>query len=299
MQSTLEAAYAKVNLFLGVTEKRSDGFHEISSVMHSLSLCDRLTVGIESSVLPEIRLRVFPKSNIPEDQRNLVWRAAAAFLERVRIPLSVDLTLEKIIPSEAGLGGGSSDAAATLRALNRLLGAPLSTDELLQLAASLGSDVPFCLLGGTALCTGRGERIVPISEPLSLYAVVCKGSEAVSTPKAYRALDLLYSDFSDPSLVPMQSADGMAELCRRRDPLSVAKGLYNVFESVVYPSCPEAMAQRDRLLSLGADGALLSGSGSAVFGLFSDLERARKAAERLDGFAFVAESVPASLRYPD
>jgi 4-diphosphocytidyl-2-C-methyl-D-erythritol kinase len=297
MQSTSELAYAKVNLFLGITEKRSDGFHEISSVMHSLSLSDRLTVRIEKTVLPEMKLRVLPKSNIPEDQRNLVWRAAEAYLRYVNASVSVDLVLEKSIPSEAGLGGGSSDAAATLRALDRLLGYRLSSEELSDIAAELGSDVPFCLFGGTALCTGRGEKLVRISEPLSLSAVICKGSESVSTPKAYGTLDRLYRDFSDPSLLPPQSAEGMAALCRAGDAAAVSRGLYNVFEDAVYPVCPEALAQRNRLLSLGADGALLSGSGSAVFGLFSDLRAAREAASSLDGLAFAVQSAPASIPY--
>lgn len=299
MKRTSETAYAKVNLFLGITEKRGDGFHEISSVMHSLSLCDRLTVGLEKSVLPELKLRVSPKSNVPEDKGNLVWKAARAYLDRVGYCASVDLTLEKSIPSEAGLGGGSSDAAATLRALNRLLGYPLPSGDLLELAAALGSDVPFCLFGGTALCGGRGERIERIPRVPSLFAVICKGSEAVSTPKAYGALDLMYSDFADPSLLPAQSAELMATLCREGDALSIAKGLYNVFESAVYPTCPEAMAQRDRLLSLGADGALLSGSGSAVFGLFSDAERAKQAASQMHCLAFAVESAPASLPYDE
>lgn len=297
MQSTCEPAYAKINLFLGITEKRSDGFHEISSVMHSLSLCDQLTVRVEKSVLPEIKLKVSPKSNIPEDQRNLVWKAADAYLRYVGAAASVDLVLEKTIPSEAGLGGGSSDAAATLRALDRLLGYRLPSHELCEIAASLGSDVPFCLYGGTALCTGRGEQLVRIAEPLSLFAVVTKGRESVSTPKAYGALDRLYRDFSDPSLLPPQSAEGMAELCRRGDADGIARGLYNVFEDAVYPACPEALAQRDRLLSLGARGALLSGSGSAVFALFSDPCAAQAAAKSLGGLAFAVQSAPASIPY--
>lgn len=298
MQGTTESAYAKVNLFLGITEKRSDGFHEISSVMHSMSLCDRLTVRIEKSVLPDIKLRVSPKSNIPEDSRNLVWRAAEAYLKHVNASLSVDLTLEKSIPSEAGLGGGSSDAAATLRALDRLLGYRLPSEELSAIAAELGSDVPFCLYGGTALCTGRGERLERIASP-TLYAVICKGSESVSTPKAYGTLDRLYNDFRDPSLLPSQSAVEMACLCRSGDTALIAKHLYNVFESAVYPACPEAMAQKEQLLSLGAEGALLSGSGSAVFGLFSDFRSAEAAASKCHLPAFAVQSAPLSIPYGD
>ncbi len=297
MISTSELAYAKVNLFLGITEKRSDGFHEISTVMHSLSLADRLTVRIEKTVLPEIKLKVSPKNNIPQDRRNLVWRAAEAYLDHVGCRAAVDLTLEKTIPSEAGLGGGSSDAAATLRALDRLLGYRLPIEELSAIAAELGSDVPFCLYGGTAFCTGRGERIVRIPESPTLYAVVCKGSEAVSTPRAYGELDRLYRDFTDCSLLPAQSADTMASLCRNGDAGAIAGKLYNVFEDAVYPVCPEAMSQRDRLIALGADGALLSGSGSAVFGLFSEARHAAYAASKMQCLSFALESAPASVPY--
>ena len=297
MQSTSESAYAKVNLFLGITEKRSDGFHEISSVMHSLSLCDTLTVRAEKSILPEIKLEVFPKCGVPEDGRNLVWRAAQAYLDHVEARVSLDLTLEKRIPSEAGLGGGSSDAAATLRALDRLLGYHLPSAELSEIASELGSDVPFCLFGGTALCTGRGEKLFRINEPLSLFAVICKGSESVSTPKAYGALDRLYLDFKNPALLPTQSGEKMASLCRSGDARAIASALYNVFEDAVFPACPEARGQRDRLLSLGATGALLSGSGSAVFGLFENLEAARSAASEMGCTAFAVESAPISIPY--
>ena len=297
MLKASEIAYAKVNLFLGITEKRSDGFHGLSTVMHSLSLSDRLSVRIERSVLPEIRLSVTPKCGIPEDERNLVWKAAKAYLDYVGCCLSLDITLEKTIPSEAGLGGGSSDAAATLRMLDRALGYALPTHELSAIAEKLGSDVPFCLYGGTALCTGRGERIVRIPEAPHLYAVICKGSESVSTPKAYGALDRMFCDFSDPTLLPPQSAEKMAAHCRSGNADSIARTLYNVFEDAVYPACPEAKKQKETLLALGADGALLSGSGSAVFGLFPDFTMAKLAAEKIGGLAFAIESAPESIRY--
>ena len=167
------------------------------------------------------------------------------------------------------------------------------------LAAELGSDVPFCLFGGTALCTGRGERLLRLSGAPSLSLVICKGSESVSTPAAYRALDLLYRDFKHPELLPAQSAEPMAQLCRAGDAEAVAASLYNVFEDAVYPVCPEAMEQRSRLLALGARGALLSGSGSAVFGIFDSPDAADEAASAFGRIAFSVRSAPESIPFAE
>lgn len=295
MQITVEYAYAKVNLFFGITEKSDNGYHGVSTVMHSLSLADVLTVRAEKSPDPEIELQVFGDDAVPADSRNLVWKAADAFMRASGQAFSVSIRLEKRIPSQAGMGGGSSDAAAILRAMNRLAGYPFDSGELCTIAATLGSDVPFCLYGGTALCTGRGEivRRLPFAE--KLYAVVVKGEESVSTPRAFAALDSYYRDFDGSVACPEQSADRMAALARQGDTVGIAANLYNIFESVIYPECPEAKAFRDRLLAEGADGALLSGSGSAVFGLFKSREDAERAAARIGCGAAVVESAPESL----
>ncbi len=299
MQIALEYAYAKVNLFFGIVEKSNDGYHGVSTVMHSLSLADVLTIRAEKSLLPQIKLQVFGDDAVPEDSRNLVWKAADAFMKASGKTFSVSIRLEKHIPSQAGMGGGSSDAAATLRAMNRLAGYPFDGDRLCEIAATLGSDVPFCLYGGTALCTGRGEIVKRLPFAEKLYAVVLKGKESVSTPRAFAALDAHYHDFDGSVFYPPQRADRMAALARRGDTAAVAENLYNIFEDVIYPECPEASAFRDRLLAEGADGALLSGSGSAVFGLFGSREAAERAAERIGQGAVVAESAPESLTPDD
>ena len=150
-----EKAYAKINLFLDVVGKRADGFHEIKSVMQSVSLFDEVDVSVERADYSCITIKV-ENSDIPADERNLAYLAAEAFLDKTGISAAVDITLRKYIPDRAGLGGGSSDAAAVLRALNMAFGDPLSKNELIALAEALGSDVPFCLVGGTRLCEGKG-----------------------------------------------------------------------------------------------------------------------------------------------
>ena len=153
-----EAAYAKLNLYLDVTGKRPDGFHELKSVMHAVTLSDTVTVSAKladySCVTVEVR-----NSDIPADERNLAYLAAEAFLEETGISAAVNVCVEKNIPDCAGLGGGSADCAAVLRALNTLFASPLSQEALLSLGARLGADVPFCILGGTRLCEGKGERM--------------------------------------------------------------------------------------------------------------------------------------------
>lgn len=288
MNTAREKAYAKINLFLDVTGRRSDGFHEIRSVMQSVSLFDTLTVTLAPAARTSVELTVKDAPFLPTDGTNLVVRAATLFLRQIGREAALRITLEKRIPTGAGLAGGSSDAAATLRVCNRLLQRPLSSGALLRLAAELGSDVPFCLLGKSALCFGRGERMEPITLP-PFFAVLAFSGEPVSTPAAYAALDSLYHGF-----------DGSVETggARAYDTLRtflgegrLAGALYNVFDGAVLPTCPRAAHLKERLLSLGAEDALMSGSGSAVFGLFPDIAAARLAEGALRAEGATAFSV--------
>ena len=157
-----ERAPAKVNLILSVGARRADGYHELTSLMETVSLCDKLTVTADDTLLPEIKLSICGNYSVPEDPSNLVIRAAEAYFAATGTRFGVSVSLEKNVPTEAGLGGGSADAAATLRALNRMAGNPLSSDKLREIASTLGADVPFCLFGGTAICRGIGDVIEPI-----------------------------------------------------------------------------------------------------------------------------------------
>ncbi|MBO4284511.1 MAG: 4-(cytidine 5'-diphospho)-2-C-methyl-D-erythritol kinase [Clostridia bacterium] len=280
-----ETAPAKVNLILSVGARRADGYHELVSLMETVSLCDKLTFEADDSVLPGIKLSILGKYRVPKDPSNLVIRAAEAFFAAAGTRFGVYVLLEKNIPTEAGLGGGSADAAATLRALNRMAGSPLSSAKLCEIASTLGADVPFCLFGGTAICRGIGDVIEPVSNPARRFYTVVMGSDRVSTAGAYRALD-------------EQSVSSDVHPARPtvEEILSLARGgavrLLNDFESVVFSAHPVIAERKRRLLSLGATDALMSGSGAAVFGLFSDPESASRAASAFgDADAFVVESV--------
>lgn len=209
-----ETAHAKINLYLNVGGKRADGFHDIETVMQTVSLSDTLTVTLDEGAPDGVELRILGDDTLATDDSNLVLRAVHAFLSRRVIKGKISITLEKRIPISAGLAGGSADAAATLRALNRLTTEPLSAAELSDLAASLGSDVPFCLVGGTALCKGRGEIVEPMDFCDIPYLLIAKTNESVSTPKAFSALDSLRSqgERTQPTFISERSHPKVAEV---------------------------------------------------------------------------------------
>ena len=280
MRIVKERANAKINLFLDVKRKRNDGFHDIITVMHSVSLSDELTIKYVPSSVLNVRMVSNGVKFMPTDEKNLAVKAALLFLESAGLKAYVEIRLEKKIPIAAGLAGGSSDAAAVLRGLNRLTGRYFSEKALYKLAEKLGSDVPYCLYGKTALCEGRGEIITKLPDALRLNVVVAISGERVSTPSAYSKLDGLYSDFDG-----TKTTCGNDYLERLLEGLSDGviedNSLYNVFEDAVLCDCKGAADIKKRLLSLGADAALMSGSGPSVFGIFKDAESAEKAAKAL------------------
>lgn len=285
-KSVKEKAYAKINLFLDVTALRDDGFHSIRTVMHSLSLCDEVTVSAELGV-KNIRLFIEGEQFLPTDRKNLVYRAAEAFLDKSGISASVQIKLKKRIPVSAGLAGGSTDAAATLRALNRIFNRHFTDKALLSIAEKLGSDVPYCLLGGTALCEGRGEIITRLPDTLDLIALVAIADEHVSTPEAYSLLDGMYSSFDG-----TVKTEGGAEYDKLLEFISGKTQkmpvLYNIFESAILPSKPKATALKERMISLGATSSLMSGSGPGVFGIFNSEEEAENAKTILESEGYRA-----------
>lgn len=281
-----EKAYAKLNLFLDVTAKRPDGFHEILSVMESVSLADEVTVRVDKADYSCITLHM-KNSNIPADERNLAYLAAEAFLDETGKTAALDITVEKYIPDGAGLGGGSSDAAAVLRALNMAFGNPLTADALCALGAKIGSDVPFCVLGGTRLCRGRGERMSVYPTVDRFYVIVPPVATKMATPAAYKMLDEAFDDYKEENPALHEALfDFFAE-----DPVL---GMYNVFESIVLPLSPETDEVRTELSRLGAQAAMMSGSGTAVFGVFETEEEANAAALELPG-AVVCRPIAALL----
>lgn len=260
----VEKAYAKVNLTLAVEEKRLDGYHEVVSVMQRVSLCDTLTA---EQTREGITLTCSDPA-LPSGKENLTHRAASLFFRETGIAGGAALTLEKRIPSQAGLGGGSSDAASALLALRKLYAPALSDTELETMAAALGSDVPFFIRGGTQLATGRGERLTPLPRLADGWFVIVKPTESFSTPAMYRRLDEL-PPACTPPLPPLQG--GLPAL---------ASGLFNRFEAAI-PAGSAVWDIKARLAAYGALASLLSGSGSAVFGLFDTETAARAAVEAL------------------
>ena len=280
-----ERAYAKINLYLDVLGIRDDGFHEIKTVMHTVSLADEITVSVSPSKTLLIKLFIDGNHFLPTDSKNLVYRAAEMFFERLGICADVRIKLVKNIPVAAGLAGGSSDAAATLRALNKIYKRPFSTSALLKMAATLGSDVPYCLLGKTAVCEGRGERITKIPTGLKMNILIANSGEHVSTPEAYKQLDEQYSYF-DGSVRNV----GEEKFSSLLDMLSTGKfndnAFYNIFEEPVLSKCPRSMLLKEKLVSLGSECVMMSGSGPSVFAVFSDNTTAEMAKDSLvlDGF---------------
>lgn len=261
---SVEKAYAKVNLTLAVGEKHLDGYHEVVSVMQRVSLHDTLTA---EQTREGITLTCSDPA-LPSGEENLAHRAASLFFRETGIAGGAALTLEKRIPSQAGLGGGSSDAASALLALRKLYAPALSDTELETMAAALGSDVPFFIRGGTQLATGRGEVLSPLPPLTDGWFVIVKPTESFSTPAMYRRLDNL-PPACTPPLPPLQG--GLPAL---------AAGLFNRFEAAI-PAGSAVWDIKARLAAYGALASLLSGSGSAVFGLFDTETAARAAVEAL------------------
>ena len=255
-----EKAYAKINISLDVTSRRPDGFHEMLMVMQTVSLCDELTLtpGGEG-VRAHSNLRY-----VPNDERNLAVRAALRYFEAVpSAARGLEIGMRKHIPVGAGMGGGSSDAAAVLRALNRVSDAPLSREALTELAAAVGSDVAFCLLGGTMLATGRCEVLRPLPDMPPCRFVIVKPSFSISTPELFRSLDRTPPRVrpDTAAIVGALEAGDLPVLCRR---------MYNVFEDVDDRRMRSIRQIKGELLDGGALGAVMTGTGSAVFGVFDD-----------------------------
>ena len=265
----VEKAYAKVNLTLAVGEKRLDGYHEVVSVMQRVSLCDTLAA---EQTREGITLTCSDPA-LPSGEENLAHRAASLFFRETGIAGGAALTLEKRIPSQAGLGGGSSDAASALLALRKLYAPALSDTELETMAAALGSDVPFFIRGGTQLATGRGEVLSPLPSLTDGWFVIVKPTESFSTPAMYRRLD-------EPGSVLVRNSRYMQDAVAANNVHAVAAELHNSFERVV-PKDSSLRTIKDALRARGALGTLLSGSGSAVFGLFDTETAARAAVEAL------------------
>jgi 4-diphosphocytidyl-2-C-methyl-D-erythritol kinase len=272
-QSITVLAFAKINWSLRVFGKRADGYHEINTILQTINLYD--TVSFQVIDAPQISLWCDDRS-IPNDENNLVCRAAAALRDRYSIKPGVRIRLEKRTPSEAGLGGGSSDAAATLVALARLWQIEESADDLLEIASRLGSDVPFFFYGGTARGTGRGNSIEPLADAPEKYLLIIKPNVSVSTATAYELLSppALTTSDAKPILFRSQPIDFSASFD--------LNALHNDFEPVVFQLQPEIERAKVALLKSGAKAAMLAGSGSAVIGIFENQDAQERAIQAIE-----------------
>ncbi len=258
-----ELALAKLNLTLGILYKRQDGYHAIDTIMHTVSLFDR--VFIEKSRTVEVTVTGM---TLPPD--NTMTKAAEAY--RLATGCGARIRCEKRIPAEAGLGGGSADAAAVLRGLQRLH-RMCDDRELARIALSVGADVPFCLVGGTCRCEGVGEILTPFAPKDRLHFVLCKPAEGVSTGALFRSLPL-----------PRPKVDtfGAMTALAHGDPDALAKAMQNVLEPPAIERVPAIGALKQQLTDAGAIAAQMSGSGSAVFGLFRTEAEAKAAVPQID-----------------
>lgn len=273
MDSLTLSANAKINLYLDVTGRRADGYHLLETVMHTVSLCDRVTLtktdrsGIEISCSDPL---------IPCNEKNIAYKCAAAFFEKTGIADGgVGIDIIKNIPSQAGMGGGSADGAAVLTGLNRLFSAGLSEGELISLGAKIGADVPFCIKGGCGYCTGIGEVIETLPK-ISGTVLIGKGSTGISTPEAFRKIDSSGGGIGTKGI-----KDIFGNVCSLKD---IAPYCRNIFDDV---TCLDEVSYIKSIMTEnGAVCSLMTGSGSAVFGLYESETSAERAYELLKKYNY-------------
>lgn len=263
MVTLQEPAFAKLNLTLDVLGKREDGYHDIKSVMQTISIRDDVEIDLDTGNGWSLKCS---NPDIPTDERNLAWKAARAFFDAIKKePDGIEIRITKRIPSEAGLGGGSADAAAVLRALNKHYAYPFSILALAELGATVGSDVPFCTICGTAMVEGRGERIRKLPDMPDCVFVVCKPDFSVSTPALYGKID-------EKEIAKRPDNQAMEAALLAGDLGKVAENLCNVFDPIVTEEHLELNYIKSIFNSYGSVGQLMTGSGSAVFAIVSDFE---------------------------
>lgn len=282
LEMTTQKAYAKINIGLDVLRRRKDGYHEVKMVMQTVDICDDLS--FEKTWRPGIELCT-DCGSLPMDKGNLVYRAAELLFQEKGIAEGVKITLVKRIPIAAGMAGGSSDAAATMRGLNELFWMGYSIQELQALGVRLGADIPYCLVGGTMLAEGIGEILTPLPAPPSCYLVVAKPDIDVSTA-------FVYGNLHADTLTYHPDIDGMVGALYDGNLRGITERLGNVLETVTVEEYPVIVRLKELLREQGAENALMSGSGPTVFGIFMQKDEAEKAAcavreRRLAGQVFV------------
>lgn len=278
-------AYAKVNLGLDVVRRLPNGYHQVKMIMQTVGIYDELTM---EKTAEGITITT-DSGELPTDENNLIYKAAKLMREKYGIDGGMRIHLQKNIPIAAGMAGGSTDAAATMKGINTLFGLEVKSGELMEEAVKIGADVPYCIMGGTALAEGIGEKLTALPSVPHMFLLVAKPDINVSTKYVYEHLDAA-------GIAHHPDIDGMVEAIRENSLCGILERMDNVLETVTIPAHPVIDTIKKRMRELGAEESLMSGSGPTVFGVFSDKECAKKAYRQMvqDGLArqlFVTEPV--------
>ena len=271
MDTLTRKAYAKINLGLDVLRRREDGYHEVKMIMQTVDIYDVLT--FVKAPADVFRLSV-DSAQIPDDDNNLVLKAARLLFATAGIDAGVEVTLQKNIPVAAGMAGGSTDAAATLIGLNALYDLRFTTEQLQEIGVKLGADIPYCIMGGTALSQGIGEILRPLPAPPRAHLVIAKPDLMISTKYVYENLHAN-------SLKVHPNIDGMIEALSNQDLIKMCSLMGNVLETVTEKENPIITQIKDLMKEQGATGALMSGSGPTVFSIFTEEEKARNCFQKI------------------
>ncbi len=268
MDQITRKAYGKINLGLDVLSKRPDGYHELKMVMQTVGIYDVLTFQKNEG---SIRISTDHKE-LPEDKGNLIYQAAELIRETYGISEGVTITLQKNIPIAAGMAGGSTDAAAVFHGMNELFGLSMSLDDMKKLGVRIGADVPYCIMGGSALSEGIGEILTPLPAPPEAHLLIAKPDINVSTGFVFKNLQVDTLPFHP-------DIDGMARSLKEGDLKGITDRMANVLETVTMKTYPVIGRIKEEMIKQGAENALMSGSGPTVFGIYREEEMAKKAGE--------------------
>lgn len=271
MDSLTIKAYAKINLALDVVGRLPNGYHQVKMVMQTVGIYDELTLQRADSGI----VLTTDSGELPTDENNLIYKAVRLMQEKYGLQEGVRIHLQKRIPIAAGMAGGSTDAAAAMKGMCKLFRLEASERELMSEAVKIGADVPYCVMGGTALAEGIGERLTALRPVPELTLLVAKPGVSVSTQEVYRRLDAV-------ELKRHPDIDGMVNAIGEGNLQGVVERLENVLEKVTIPACPVIETIKQRMLELGARSSLMSGSGPTVFGVFPDRESAERACGQIE-----------------
>lgn len=262
-------AHGKINLALDVIRKREDGYHDVRMVMQSVGIYDRVEIQYMSKLNNEYKIEIETNLKfLPVNENNLAYKAAALLMEEFKLNYHIIIRIKKMIPVAAGMAGGSSDCAAVLKGVNKMFDLGLNDEDLKSRGVALGADIPYCIMGGTALSEGIGEILTPLPPMPECYIVLAKPYINVSTR-------FVYGNLKADELVYHPDIDGMIESINKNDFYGMAKRLGNVLETVTEKEYPVINEIKENMIKMGAVNSIMSGSGPTVFGLFDDVEKAK------------------------